>query len=84
VWSGVSKRAGLAPGSPDNQTAGDSRPPNAALSLKPVLSHRGRTGHHQAAMQITETATVAGDEALANETVQPVPSGVGPSEISYA
>ena len=35
-------------------------------------------------MHMTDTLTLAGDEVVSNETVQPLPSGVGPSDSWYA
>ena len=44
---------------------------------------RGARRPPQAAMHMTDTVTLAGDASVPNEAVQPVPSGVGPSDSSY-
>ena len=45
---------------------------------------RERTNSRYAATQMAETPTVATAVPVSNETVQPVPSAVGPDEIGKA
>ena len=51
-----------------------------SLAVRPRSVTAGARGSHYGAMHIAETDTEAGESNVANDTVQPAPSGVGPSE----